>query len=167
MSATFATVFPGPRGPQGATGAAGATGAVGPAGSGILPFVFDVQLPGTSASPAWIPKGGAIAGASLQSTIFPVQVLGNIEIYAIGVELQAVGSTASSGAYVITLWKGPSGSAATTGASHSHNITSLSSHSTISAFYNANEVLSVKCNASGSVTGGGVRMFVTLWARSV
>jgi hypothetical protein len=137
----------------------------GVATAGYFPIVFGVATPNTAGN--YVPMDGNAAGASPSTGFYGLPIPANMTVEAISSTLRTAGKTASSGAYVITLYTGTStASMSSTGTTHQHSITATRSGDTaVSQAYAAGSILSVKLTGTGSITGNGSVLTITLWCR--
>ncbi len=125
-------------------------------------IVFGVGNPNTAGN--YVPPDGIAAGASPSSAFYGIPIPSDMTVEVISSTLRTAGATASSGAYVITLFTGTStASMSTTGTTHQHSITATRSGDTaVSQAYAAGSILSIKLTGTGSITGQGSGLAITL-----
>ena len=130
-----------------------------------FPIVFGVATPNTAGN--YVPMDGNAAGASPSTGFYGLPIPANMTVEAISSTLRTAGTTASSGAYVITLYTGTStASMSSTGTTHQHSITATRSGDTaVSQAYAAGSILAIKLSGTGSITGQGTVLTITLWCK--
>lgn len=130
-----------------------------------FPIVFGVQGPNTAGN--YVPMDGNAAGASPSTGFYGLPIPANMTVEAISSTLRTAGTTASSGAYVITLYTGTStASMSSTGTTHQHSITATRSGDTaVSQAYAAGSILAIKLSGTGSITGQGTVLTIVLWCK--
>lgn len=146
-------------------GARDAAITAGVATAGYFPIVFTVANPNTGGN--YIPIHGDGAGASPSTGFYGMPIPAAITVEIISSTLRTAGTTASSGAYVITLWTGTvTTSMVVTSTTHQHSITATRSGDTaVSQAYAAGSILAIKLSGTGSITGNGSVLTITLWCR--
>jgi len=130
-----------------------------------FPIVFGVATPNTAGN--YVPMDGNAAGASPSTGFYGLPIPANMTVEAISSTLRTAGTTASSGAYVITLYTGTStASMSSTGTTHQHSITATRSGDTaVSQAYAAGSILAIKLSGTGSITGQGTVLTIVLWCK--
>ena len=130
-----------------------------------FPIVFGVENPNTAGN--YVPMDGNAAGASPSTGFYGLPIPANMTVEAISSTLRTAGTTASSGAYVITLYTGTStASMSSTGTTHQHSITATRSGDTaVSQVYAAGSILAIKLSGTGSITGQGAVLTIVLWCK--
>ena len=133
--------------------------------AGYFPIVFGVANPNTAGN--YVPMDGNAAGASPSAGFYGMPIPAAMTVEVISSTLRTAGTTASSGAYVITLYTGTStASMSSTGTTHQHSITATRSGDTaVSQAYAAGSILAIKLSGTGSITGQGTVLTITLWCR--
>lgn len=130
-----------------------------------FPIVFNVANPNTSGN--YVPMDGNATGAGPSASFYGMPVPANWTVEIISSTLRTAGTTASSGAYVLTLYTGTSTtSMSTTGTTHQHSITATRSGETVvSQAYAAGSIMAMKITGTGSITGQGSGLAITLWCK--
>lgn len=130
-----------------------------------FPIVFTVAFPNTGGH--YVPLHGDAAGAAPSASFYGMPIPAAMTVEVISSTLRTAGTTASSGAYVITLWTGTvTTSMSATGTTHQHSITATRSGDTaVSQAYAAGSILAIKLSGTGSITGNGSVLTITLWCK--
>ena len=130
-----------------------------------FPLVFTVAFPNTGGH--YVPLHGDGAGAAPSASFYGMPIPAAMTVEVISSTLRTAGTTASSGAYVITLWTGTvTTSMSATGTTHQHSITATRSGDTaVSQAYAAGSILAIKLSGTGSITGNGSDLTITLWCK--
>lgn len=128
-------------------------------------IVFGVGFPNTAGN--YVPPDGNAVGASPSAAFYGIPIPADMTVVGISSTLRTAGTTASSGAYVMTLFTGTATSSmSTTGTTHQHSITATRSVDTVvSQAYAAGSILSIKLTGTGSITGQGSGLAITLRCR--
>lgn len=130
-----------------------------------FPIVITVAFPNTGGH--YVPLHGDAAGAAPSASFYGMPIPAAMTVEVISSTLRTAGTTASSGAYVITLWTGTvTTSMAATSTTHQHSITTTRSGDTaVSQAYSAGSILAIKLSGTGSITGNGSVLTITLWCK--
>ncbi len=137
----------------------------GVATAGYFPIVFTVGSPTSAGN--YMPMHGDGAGAGMSASFYGMPIPAAMTVEVISSTLRTAGTTASSGAYVATLYTGTATSSmSSTGTTHQHSITATRSGDTaVSQAYAAGSILAVKLSGTGSITGNGAVLTIVLWCR--
>ncbi len=146
-------------------GARDAAITAGVATAGYFPIVFTTGSPTSAGN--YMPMHGDGAGAGMSASFYGMPIPAAMTVEAISSTLRTAGTTASSGAYVATLYTGTvTSSMSSTGTTHQHSITATRSGDTaVSQAYAAGSILAIKLSGTGSITGNGSVLTIVLWCR--